>query len=175
MTFFVHGLLLVFKESWHRADLEPGAKQKWAEAADLAKKMGDCLAGGSTWSIFYPLEFLDLNPHQHRRVIADMRQAQSMMALFFEESPKVSANKVEMKLHEHLIVDQAERVKILPDRRRHESNKCMPKEFWAEWDALGKEGRLKDTFPVEWDRVTRPMIAHCSYHLNSSDRDNSLT
>lgn len=124
--------------------------------------MGDCLAVGSTGSILYPLEFLDLNPHQHRRVIDDMRQAQAMMALFFEESPKVSATKAEKKLHEHLVVNQAERVKVLPDRRRHESNKCMPKEFWAEWDALGKVGRLKENFPVEWDRVIRPMIAHCS-------------
>lgn len=167
MPFFVNILLSVFKESWHRADLEPGAKQKWAEAADLVKKMGDCFEGARSWSIFYPLEFLDLDAHQHRRVIADMRQAQAMMALFFEESPTVSANKVEKKLHEHIIVDQANRVKILPDRRRHESNKCMPKEFWAEWDALVKEGRLKDTFPVEWDRMTRPMIAHCSHHLDS--------
>ena len=129
--------------------------------------MGECLAGGNAWSISYPLEFLDLNAHQHRRVIADMRQTKAMMALFFEESSEVSANKVETKLHEHVIVNQAERVKILPDRRRHDSNKCMPKEFWAEWDALGKEGRLKDTLPAEWDRVTRPMIAQCSYHLDS--------
>ncbi len=83
------------------------------------------------------------------------------MALFFNESPKVFENKMEMKLHEQLIVNQAERVKNLPDRRMHTSNKCVPKEFWNEWVELRKKGRLDEIFPIEWDMVIRPMIAHC--------------
>lgn len=117
------------------------------------------------------LGFLDLNPHEHRRVIPDMRQAYSMMALFFTPASKVAESMLEMKIEEHLIVNQAERVKTLPDRRRHDSNKCINKDFWKEWDTLRKHGHLDDNFPTDWDMTIRPMIAHCSYSSNFSPAD----
>lgn len=130
------------------------------EAADLVKKMEKCL--GSSWSIFGALCFLDLDPHEHRRVIPDMRQAYSMMALFFTPASKVAESMLEMKLEEHMIIKQAERRGFVPDRRRHDSNKCMPKDFWKEWETIRKKGHLDDNFPTEWDMMIRPMIAHCS-------------
>lgn len=161
--------LLVFKESWHRADFEPGARQKYVEAAELVKKMDKCL--GSSWSIMGTLCFLDVDPREHRRVIPDMRQAYSMMALFFMPASKVAESMLGMKIDEHLIVNQVERAKILLDRRRHESNKRMPKDFWNEWDTIRKKGHLDDTFPTEWDMATRPLIAHCLYPSKSPVAD----
>lgn len=157
--------IIVFKESWHRADFEPGAGQKHIESADLVKKMEICL--GSHPSIVGPLTFLDLNPFEHRRVLPDMRHAYAMMALFFTPASQVSEAMLEMNIHEHLILNQSERVKTLPDRRTYHSNNTMPKEFWKEWDVLAKTGRLDDCFPVEWDMKIRPMIAHRSYHLQN--------
>ena len=139
------------------------------EAAELVKKMDKCL--GSSWSVMGILCFLDLDPHEHRRVIPDMRQAYSMMALFFTPASKVAESMLEMQIEEHLIVNQAERVKTLPDRRRHDSNKCINKGFWKEWDTLRKHGHLDDNFPTDWDMTIRPMIAHCSYSSNFSPAD----
>lgn len=115
--------------------------------------------------------FLDLDPHEHRRVIPDMRLAYSMMALFFTPASTVAESMLGMKIEEHLIINQAERVKNLLDRRRHDSNKCMPKEFWKQWDSLRKKGHLDDNFPTEWDMTIRPMIAHCLYSSSFSAAD----
>lgn len=131
--------------------------------------MDECL--GSSWSIFGTLCFLDLDPHEHRRVIPDMRSAYSMMALFFTSASEIAESLLKIKFNEHLIVNQAERVKTLPDRRRHDSNKCMPKDFWKEWDTLRKKGHLHNNFPTEWDITIRPMIAHCAFSSKFSADD----
>ena len=157
---------LVFKESWHRADFKPGAGQRYVKSADLVKKMKNCL--GSNWSITGPLAFLDVNPFEHRRVLPDMRLAYAMMALFFTSDSEISKTMLEMNIHEHLILNQAERVKTLPDRRTYHSNKTRPKEFWKEWDELPRTSFFSDNFPIEWDMKIRPMIARRAYHLQTS-------
>ena len=108
---------------------------------------------------FKPLAFLHLDSREHRRIVPDMRIAFAMMALFFPS--KFFESPAGLPYREHMIVNQEERMKNVPDRRRQDSNKCMPSQFWEEWDGITRDGYDEDRFPVEWDMAIRPILAHC--------------
>lgn len=125
--------------------------------------MGRVLITHAALSYIIPLAFLDVNPNAHRRIIPDMREAYSMMALFFSDKAAMYDNDFDDKLGDHLIVNQVERAKKIPDRRRPQSNNNSPASLWKEVDALRKNPQLYEAFPEEWDRAIRPIIARCRF------------
>lgn len=72
-----------FKGSWHQADLEPGAEERYREAAIIVEQMSKFDQEKYPVRYIRDLHFIGVHPHKHRRMIPDMLQARGMMALFF--------------------------------------------------------------------------------------------
>ncbi len=146
-----------FKRSWHEADLEPGAQERYREAAVVIEQMSKFDEEKHNFRYIRDLHFLDVHPHKHRRMVPDMLQARGMMALFFPSSFFESEFGI---LHKDSpIVNQSERAKNLPNRRTHASSKWIDKKIFEEWDDHWKKSRYGDDYPLEWDIVNRPIIA----------------
>lgn len=92
---------------------------------------------------------------EHRRVVPDMLSAFAAMSLFF--TPEFLTDDSGTEFKDSLLVKQAERAKQLPDRRRYDSSRYMPNEFWKDWDNVRKRHQ---PYPFEWDVAIRPIIAH---------------
>ena len=146
-----------FKRSWHQADLEPGAEQRYREAAILIEQMSEYDEEKHRLRYLRDLHFLDVHPHRHRRMVPDMLQARGMMALFFSSSFFESEHGISHK--GSLIVNQSERAKTIPNRRTHASNKWIDKKIFEEWEAYWKQPNNLDEYPLEWDIITRPIVA----------------
>lgn len=151
--------MIAFKEGWHLADIEPGAREKYAEALDLIGKMEKHLYRKGSLSIFRPCHLLHLDPFAHRRVVRDMRKAYAMMSLFFPYATEQFAEEYEGDLWAHMILKQEERAKKLLDRRSATSNTLRPKDFWKELNEVRKS--FYEGYPDAWDRAIRPIIAIC--------------
>ncbi len=151
--------MIVFKEAWHKADLEPHGQERYMYMLDLVRRVEALLSKRKGVAYIAALAFLDINPDTHRRVIPDMHEAFTKMAFFFPSMTDYLSPGLQEEVKNSLMVNQAERAKTLPDRRRHNSNKTMPTEFWNEWRAIKKKGNLDDDFPDDWDKAIRPTIA----------------
>ena len=145
-----------FKRSWHQADTEHGAQERYREAAVIVEQMSRFDEEQHKFRYMRDLHFLGVHPHKHRRMIPDMLQARGMMALFFPSS--FFESKPGILHRDTLIVNQSERAKNLPNRRTHASNKCVDKKLFEEWDAHWKQSRDFDDYPLEWDIANRPII-----------------
>jgi hypothetical protein len=55
-----------------------------------------------------------------------------MMCLFNPAKSNFFASEMGLAFKDSALVNQVERAKNIPDRRRHDSNKCLPKEMWEE-------------------------------------------
>ena len=163
---------LVFKDCWHKADLEPGASKKYSELLRMVKNMEGYQLSQRMIGPFEMLAFLGMasRPQGHRRIIPDAFQAYAGISLFFQSDFLTSEWGKEFE--NSLLFDQGDRAKHLPDRRTYNSNTTMPDEFWAERDGLLKkyennEADSNDMYPFEWDKAIRPIIAHCEWNLCS--------
>lgn len=157
VTYHLSDIHIAFKRSWHQADLEPGAEDRYREAAIVIKQMSKFDNHKHQFRYIRDLHFLGVHPHKHRRMVPDMLQARGMMALFFRSSFFESEFGILHK--DSLIVNQSERAKNLPNRRTHASNKWIDRKLFEEWDAHWKQSRHRDDYPLEWDVVIRPIIA----------------
>ena len=146
-----------FKRSWHQADLEPGAEERYHEATIIVEQMSRFDKEKHKFRFIRDLHFLGVHPARHRRMVPDMLQARGMMALFFPSSFFESELGILHK--DSLIVNQSERAKTTRNRRTHASNKWVDKELFEEWDAHWKQSRGFNDYPLEWDIVNRPIIA----------------
>ena len=146
-----------FKRSWHQADLEPGAEQRYREAAVIIAQMSRFDEENHKFRYIRDLHFLGVYPHKHRRMVPDMLQARGMMTLFFPSCFFESELGILHK--DSLIVNQAARAKNLPNRRSHASNKLIDKKLFEEWDAHREQSRHRDDYRLEWDVANRPIIA----------------
>lgn len=164
---------LVFKRSWHQADLEPGARRRYIRWQLLVSEMDDAIMGRITRITPGPFElckFMELAPRffQERRIVKDAFEAYAAIALFFDRNEFFNFKDAPTELVEHLgIFDQAERAKHLPDRRDRRSNKTMPKEFWKQWDRLVKDhgyvpgetfDGLDEVYSLEDQLAIRPIV-----------------
>ena len=151
--------VLVFKEVWHKADMEPGAQDKYIKMADMVKKVISYDFSVPMRKL-YPLQLLvwmKVHPQDHRYVVKDMEKAAAMMGLFFPSGFCESEAGLEFK--DSPLINQEKRTTMFPDRRRHDSNRCMPNEHWKEWDAIHVKGHVSDSIPMEWDIAIRPVVA----------------
>ena len=156
-------VLAAFKEGWHQADLEPGARERYLEALNIVEKMETCLRQKCPlFTLGLPV-FLDVHPQAHRRVFRDMRKALAMMALFFPIGFEKFVDDYDGDLANHMIINQGERAKNRLDRRNPLSNTLRQADFFKE---------IEDTFeknyewcPDEWDQALRPIVAKCKMTL----------
>ena len=152
---------IVVKEGWHKADLEPEAQPRYEVAQEILRKMRNFHCDKKQLTQLTPLTFLNINPHEHRKIIPDMQRAFSMMSLFFPSAEDFFASESGHEYKDHRLVNQVERAKHLPVRRYKDSNRTMPKQFWKEWDEISsRSGSIQDIFPREWNAAIRPIIAH---------------
>ena len=93
---------------------------------------------------FRTLYWLNVEMNGYRRIYDDMSVAMSMMGFFFPSCRWLESEEG-TPYRDSLLLNQVERAKILPDRRRHDSSKCMPKEHRAELDKLLKMRSSHDT------------------------------
>jgi len=75
----------VFKESFHKADMQPGAQTQYVEICIMAKKMRRHLVpnDAKTMEVFALVGWMEFTPLMHRRVLRDMANAHALMSLFF--------------------------------------------------------------------------------------------
>ncbi|KAI4150164.1 MAG: hypothetical protein LQ340_004235 [Diploschistes diacapsis] len=132
------------------------------------------MSASASWKGFRTLYWLNVEINGYRRTYNDISVAMSMMGFFFPSCRWLESEEG-APYRDSLLLNQVERAKFLLDRRRHDSNKCMPKAHWAEWDKLledeklprYKEDKAKRTtsvymleeYPLEWQKAMRPIIA----------------
>ncbi|KAK2771436.1 hypothetical protein FQN52_000501 [Onygenales sp. PD_12] len=157
----------VFKETWHRADLDPESFPRWNELAQIRDKITECVPymAAMTVPMAKMLRFLNCHPTSHSRVRRDGPRAYMMTALFFPigstffQEPEGGA-----EIKDSLLFKQEERSKLLPDRRGHQSSSSRGNEFFEEFDQIVEKCKknksfLADEVPLEWSVILRPKIA----------------
>lgn len=158
----------IFKESWHRADLELGAFEKHIESSSIVKqtmKFDEKLRTRSGFDAPLLLYNLDVDADMHHRIYRDALQAIAMMAMFF---PDLLPDKFRASFEGSWLVDQITRAESVPERRTFLSNKYNDKNLWKDWDEIctvKRDGKnFESTFdgtkyPPDWNLAVRPLIA----------------
>lgn len=163
------------------ADLEPGAREKYVESMKMivGAQNFSSNSAGTAWAWFC-LDILDmlelrawyddydqnpLSPWPHRYLAQDVTQAFVTMGLFF---PNVEVTKL---VKEYLdseegsqfkdseIFDPVSRSRKLPDRRSRTSQSRKPKSFFKQLEELDECESMVDSYPMEWSKAVRPIIA----------------
>ncbi|KAH0184924.1 hypothetical protein KCV03_g8576, partial [Aureobasidium melanogenum] len=170
-----------FKEAWHKADLEPGAQERYAETQKIMKAYVDFFAKGTKgpWAPsmlerqFMLMMLLEVGPDVHRRVKRDMTFANAMITCFFEGNNPFFASEEGRPWSNSTLFDQEARAKMIPDVRSSHSNRIRSADQWKEWDNVRhevmKSGQgaflwASDKYPQDWKCITRPTIAHLYRH-----------
>ncbi|KKZ63042.1 hypothetical protein EMCG_02612 [[Emmonsia] crescens] len=158
----------VFKEAWHRADLEPNGFARWNELLQIRSKCDVnyhyMTATVANW--WKPLIFLNYHPGTHSRVRGDARRACLMTSLFFPAGNAFFNNSEDGdELKKSMLFRQGERSKVLPDRRGYQCPTSGGNKFFEELDEIAERCQknktyLLDELPQEWDVALRPKIAH---------------
>ncbi|KAF2197150.1 hypothetical protein GQ43DRAFT_484368 [Delitschia confertaspora ATCC 74209] len=158
----------IFKECFHKADMEPGAAAKLFELQLMVVRMDFFLMDRITTGPFELLALMDPDAElitEERRIVTDAFMAHAAVSLFFDDAEAfLSSDYGRFFEKDSLLLNQTERAQQIPDRRTRKSNKTMPKELWAEWDKLLKDnGREQgtnahDIYPREWSVIVRPII-----------------
>lgn len=188
---FCHGTLRLtgifhtaFKESFHMGDLEPGAREKYIESMKMiigAQNFSSAKTASTAWA-WYCLDILDLlelrawyddydqnplSPWPHRYLAQDVTQAFVTMSLFF---PNVQVTKLVVEyldseegsqFQTSEILDPCARSRKLPDRRSRTSQSRKPESFFKELEELDECESMVDSYPLEWSKAVRPIIAKC--------------
>ncbi|RYP05154.1 hypothetical protein DL764_004008 [Monosporascus ibericus] len=176
----------VMIQSFHAADLEPGAPEKYEEACNIIHGIqAKTQASGPTDWVWFLAELLDwlgvrtdyrpysheaLAPWPHAFVIQDVVKAFACMAMFFREiclcAPATEFFKSAegSKYLDSQLLKPLERSKTVPKHRTRVSSRYRPKSFWEEWDDIFTSAEKRnawyaDEYPPEWDAAIRPIIA----------------
>ncbi len=157
----------VFKEVWHKADLEPHAQTHYIEMMEMSRKSRrfnhQKFDTPVNIMILRLLDQLDVEDDD----VKDLNKSIAKISPFFHkdffDAPEGQSYK------DSLLFKQEERAKIMPDSRSHWSNKTRPKEFWKEVDEGLKKMEYADdveNLPEEWDMAVRPIIARRKFLLS---------
>lgn len=158
---------LVFKEVWHKADLEPHAQTHYIKMMEMSRKSRRFNHHKLDTPVnIVILRLLDQLDVEHDDV-KDLHKSMGKISPFFHkeffDAPEGEKYKAS------LLFKQEERAKIMPDSRSHWSNKARPKEFWKEVDKGLKKMEYADdveNLPEEWDMAVRPIIARRKFPLS---------
>ncbi|ROW02401.1 hypothetical protein VMCG_06073 [Cytospora schulzeri] len=170
------------KESFHLADLEPGAREKYIESTKIilgAQNFSFASGEGTDWAWFC-LEILDmldlrvwydeyvedpLSAWPHRYLAQDITQAFVTMGLFFPglKDAKVVRAFLESDQGSDLkgskLFDPDARAKEIPDRRGRSSPAERPESFYEGLEKLKECDSWVDGYPWDWNLVVRPILA----------------
>lgn len=165
-------------------DLEPGAREKYLESMNMiigAQNFSSANTADASWA-WYCLDILDtlelrawyddydqnpLSPWPHRYLAQDATQAFVTMGLFF---PNLEVTKL---VREYLdseqgaqfknseIFDPVARSQKFLDRRSRTSQSQKPESFFEELEELEECESMIDSYPFEWSKAVRPIIAKC--------------
>ncbi|EKG18620.1 hypothetical protein MPH_04093 [Macrophomina phaseolina MS6] len=162
-----------FKDCWHRADVEPGAQQRWANYKRMVAELQSWeLPKGRTPAshikrVMYGMRLLaelGIDQDCHRRIKRDMHLSNAMTSIFFGKYGAFFNSESGLNFKSSPLLNQAERAKNPPDIRTPHSNKTRPKEHWKEWDDISKTQRSRrqiiDYYPEHWNLIVRPTVAH---------------
>lgn len=146
-----------------------------------AQNFSSAKTAGTAWA-WYCLDILDMlelrawydeydqspfSPWPHRYLARDVTQAFVTMGLFF---PNVEVTKL---VREYLdskegsqfktseIFDPVARSRKLPDRRSRTSQSRKPASFFKELEELDECESMIDSYPMDWSKAVRPIIAKC--------------
>ncbi|PGH06359.1 hypothetical protein GX51_02369 [Blastomyces parvus] len=158
----------IFKEAWHRADLERNGFAQWNELLQIRSKADAnipyMIATVANW--WKPLVFLGYHPRTHSRVQADARHASLVTSLFFPVGNVFFDNCPEgEELRKSVLFRPVERGQTLPDRRGYRCPTSRGNKFFEEFDELARkcqknQTHFLDEISPEWDAALRPKIAH---------------
>ncbi|KAK3935401.1 hypothetical protein QBC46DRAFT_422732 [Diplogelasinospora grovesii] len=173
-----------FKESFHLGDLEPGARDKYAETMELIIGMlkfePPVVHDGWVWFCMELIDWLGLQLYYdeynmisaeawpHRYIIHDMCQAFMMMGIFFPDlevariTREYLSSKDGARLKSSAIFDPTARSKTLPDRRSARSSSMFPKTFWKQWkNAVVSDEKAEEIHAYQQEAIVaiRPIIA----------------
>ncbi|KAL9095335.1 MAG: hypothetical protein Q9165_002206 [Trypethelium subeluteriae] len=150
-----------FKPAWHRADLEPGAYDRYIDAGLLVKARMhyDMTQPLYCWKI---IEFLDIHIRDHSYVIEDVCLAVAAISLFFP-SPFLTDDAEGRLWADSKLFDRTWRASNLTDRRTPLSNKHLPPNFWHAWDAVSPS-ITTSSLPIPEAKCIRGAIATLYHH-----------
>ncbi|KAL9600390.1 MAG: hypothetical protein Q9219_003240 [cf. Caloplaca sp. 3 TL-2023] len=147
-----------FKQGWHAADLNPGGPDRQHEAQVIREQMVKYnLSTSDRYKHYQTLQFLNVHPCRHRRILPDARDARAMVTLFFHSDFLSSEYGIMHK--DSLLLKQKERALNPPPMRESASERHKSTDFWKDWDNHWKTHNRNAHYPVEWDVVIRPVIA----------------
>lgn len=149
----------VFKQVWHKADLEPNAQAHYVEMMEMVKackkhsrKEFDCAP------IILSLRLID-ELDVATEYTQGVHKAIAKIAPFFYSPFLESEEGAPFK--NSLMFNQAERAKNFPDIRSHVSNKYRSPDFFKSFeDEMRRVNDELNDLPPEWDLAIRPIIAH---------------
>ncbi|OAL29420.1 hypothetical protein AYO22_02314 [Fonsecaea multimorphosa] len=162
----------VFKEAWHRCDLEPGSRDSWR---DYISTRHDALSDLTLFNEAYlfsaqTLRYLEYHPEIHPRVMTDMHRACTVVMLFSSKASSFLASKLGDKHRDSKLLDQKGRSEQVPNRRSCYSCKYRDASFYKAFDEAVQACRAKvseyryDEVPAEWDICIRPKLAQLFKH-----------
>jgi len=168
---------LVFKRMFHKCELDPNSSAAYYESMHLVRAIEQFEMHDEDRAIYclLTLDFLSLRPDEGtgRRACRDIVRAYAMICPFF---PNIKGHSIKGLLEskhgsqfkDSLLFKPEERARKIARRRTHTSNKHMPKSFWKEWRDIEGGPDLAYAYPIEWDKLTRPMIARCKFPIAPS-------
>jgi hypothetical protein len=151
---------VVFKEVWHKADLEPEAQTHYIEMKEMARESFKFHHRSFKHPVFRLtislVKWLDVAPGDDSK---DLNKCISKLAPFF--FPEFLETDVGERFKDSFLFRQEKRAKLIPDIRTSLSNVCRPADYWNDWDEVKKNMETLDDIPAEWDIAIRPIIAKC--------------
>lgn len=176
-------------QSFHLADLEPGAPEKYEETCNIIRGIQAntyqsrstdwvyLLAGILAWlevrADYRTYTHEPFAPWPHAFIIQDIVKAYVYMAMFFPELERFCSPATEYfkssegsKYQDSLLLKPLERSRTVPKHRTRTSYRYRDKPFWKDWEAiynetLGKNEWYMDKYPSDWSAAIRPIIAKC--------------
>ncbi|EHK97021.1 hypothetical protein M7I_7276 [Glarea lozoyensis 74030] len=164
MTYLDKEKARIFKEVWHKADLEPLAQERYIEMLDMVKTFRKW-GRRSEKSMTNEKSFIHLTIMAEMEVVReDSKDAQKAIAKvmpFFRSD--FLKSEMGAKFKDSLMFNQSERAKHVPDCRTSTSTMYRSAKFWQPFEEA--EDKMKheedmEALPEEWDLKTRPIIAH---------------
>ncbi|KAK7745831.1 hypothetical protein SLS53_002548 [Cytospora paraplurivora] len=170
------------KDSFHLADLEPGARDKYVESTKIILGAQNYTFDSSVgvdwaWACLEILDMLDLqvwydeyvedplSAWPHRYLAQDITQAFVTMGLFFPglESTKIVRAFLDSKqgsgFKDSKVFDTVARARHIPDRRGRASPSERPASFYEGLETLKQGDSWVDGYPWDWSLTVRPIIA----------------
>lgn len=153
----------IFKQQWHAAVTDPEERAQHEESQELMKQMcANALPTADRHLCLNILLELRLHYHARPKVWNDMEAASAAVSIFFPSTNDFSALSAAATGVKFCIADNKQRAECPPHRRTDKSNLVWPEDFWHQATTVYKTMRRNNhDYYRDWDKVIRPLVAHC--------------